>query len=950
MKYFKYILLIIFFNSYLFGLSNNLLQQTKKIDFTDTEQLWLKEHPKIKFATMSYWEVDNNGNNIHYKFIELLSKYSGINIIPIMFNKWENGYIEAKKENNIDGILGLKWSEQREKNDFFFTKPYDFTPYYIITNDKRINSIDDIKTQIIYIKKDSILKEFIKKTIPNIKIIELNDIKDIYNTLVKTQESAVAFIFDIDYKKIKQENLKVVETTYDKYGEISLGIPKENKILFSIITKVLNSIPNKELLSVRDKNKLTFSKEETKWLNKNLTIKYGFDPNYKPLEYKDDIFNHLGIIADIFELIKSKVNLNLVSVAAPSNKEVFEFLKDKKIDMISAVGKTKDNKKYLKFSKNNLYSTPYVFVAKKDLDLNDGFNSILDKKVATIAYHSVVDLLKEFTPTTNLILKDNIKDLFKGLVDDTIDVVVLDAITAQYYIDLLALNEKDISIVYKTIFNLDLKIAFAKDAPKELISILDKILQTISSKQINDIVHKWTSIKVKEKTDWLFILKIAIVIIILIGLLFLNNKKLKSLVEAKTADIVKQKNELENLLRSFDKNVISSKTDLKGNITDISLAFCKLSGYKANELIGKPHSILGDPSMPKDIFIQVWRSLQNEMPIIEEIRNLKKDKTPYWLEVRFSPDYNTQGNLIGYSSIAQDITSKKEVEELSKNLEKKVIERTHDLHEAKNTVEKMLKDTKDSIEYASLIQHALIPNQALFEDLFEDFFTFWRPKDIVGGDIYLFERLNENESILMVIDCTGHGVPGAFVTMLVKAIERQVIAILNSKEVSVISPAWILEYFNKTIKNLLNQEDEHSISNSNAGFDGGILYYNKKDKIIKYAGAETPLFIIQDGKSTVLKTDRHSVGYKKSDKNYKYKEHIIDVSIPTKLYITTDGYIDQKGGTKGFPYGKKKFLKSLEENLDLNMQQQKELLIKIMKEYQGDYFTVDDNTVIGLEI
>ncbi len=275
--------------------------------------------------------------------------------------------------------------------------------------------------------------------------------------------------------------------------------------------------------------------------------------------------------------------------------------------------------------------------------------------------------------------------------------------------------------------------------------------------------------------------------------------------------------------------------------------------------------------------------------------------------------------------------------------------RTSELEQAKHEVEAIHKQTRDSIEYASHIQQAIVPSDEQFQNYFSSFFTYWKPRDIVGGDIYLFEELrNEDECLLMAIDCTGHGVPGAFVTMLVKAIERQVVSkIINDDSVDV-SPAWILSYFNKKMKTLLKQDNADSISN--AGFDGGILYFNKKEKIVKYAGAETPLFIVQDDEMRIIKTDRHSVGYKKSDINHEYKEYTIDVSKPTKLYISSDGYLDQKGGNKGFPYGKKRFQQSLKDNSKMSMLDQKEMLIEKMAVYQGDYSTIDDSTIIGMEI
>jgi serine phosphatase RsbU (regulator of sigma subunit) len=258
------------------------------------------------------------------------------------------------------------------------------------------------------------------------------------------------------------------------------------------------------------------------------------------------------------------------------------------------------------------------------------------------------------------------------------------------------------------------------------------------------------------------------------------------------------------------------------------------------------------------------------------------------------------------------------------------------------------KQMKDSIEYASLIQHALIPSNDLFRKYFSDYLTIWHPKDIVGGDIYLFEELrDDNECILMVIDCTGHGVPGAFVTMLVKAIERQIVSnIKNSNEI--VSPAKILSIFNKSMKHLLKQEDEYSISN--AGFDGGILYYNKKERIIKFAGAQIPLFYEYQGEIKIIKGDRQSIGYKKSDANFEFNEFTVEVKEGMQFYITTDGYLDQNGGEKDFPFGKKRFAKIIKENYKLPFADQQEVFLYEMMNYQGNNDRNDDMAIVGIKI
>jgi len=270
-----------------------------------------------------------------------------------------------------------------------------------------------------------------------------------------------------------------------------------------------------------------------------------------------------------------------------------------------------------------------------------------------------------------------------------------------------------------------------------------------------------------------------------------------------------------------------------------------------------------------------------------------------------------------------------------------------------NKIQEVYKHTKESIQYAALIQSAILPEYNLFSNYFKDFFALWYPKDTVGGDIYLFHELrHEDECLLMFIDCTGHGVPGAFVTMLVKAVETQIITEIMTNPAMDISPAWIMSYFNKSLKKLLNQETKDSILN--VGWDGGIIYYNRKKQILKFAGAETPLFYIDENKEfQTIKGNRYSVGYKKCDVNYKYKEAILNVQEGMKFYCTTDGYLDQNGGEKDFPFGKKRFGNIIKEWHEEPMAEQQEVFLMEMANYEDmveNNNRNDDMTVIAFEI
>jgi len=278
----------------------------------------------------------------------------------------------------------------------------------------------------------------------------------------------------------------------------------------------------------------------------------------------------------------------------------------------------------------------------------------------------------------------------------------------------------------------------------------------------------------------------------------------------------------------------------------------------------------------------------------------------------------------------------RQLKELNEHLEEKVQQRTKELA-------LINKKMQDNIKYASLIQNAILPHQKEFTSFFKDAAIIWEPKDTVGGDIYFFTQLNEEEAFLFVIDCTGHGVSGAFVTMLLKAIEKQLLTLLKHK---ILSPAEILTYFNNTFKKVLIQEN----SDANVGFDAGILYINKTTKELRFAGANIALYYLQEQQLHTLKANRHSIGYNTSKKDYTFQEHHLSFQEGMQFYITTDGFIDQNGGEKGFPFGKKRFFELLCTNAKHPLHTQKILFLEALAQYQGDEDRNDDITLIALQI
>ena len=416
-------------------------------------------------------------------------------------------------------------------------------------------------------------------------------------------------------------------------------------------------------------------------------------------------------------------------------------------------------------------------------------------------------------------------------------------------------------------------------------------------------------------------------------------KRILHNLDVRAQQLYKQK----NINRIISENVIMAELDIDCNISYVTDAFCEISCYDRDELLSKNYKFLfNNDEQLEDMLetiskLEIWEG---------EVEALSKCDMHYHLQVKITPSYDHKHKHIGYVAIMKDIAMQKVIEKLNASLEEKVIE-------ANEALAQTLKHTRESIEYAALIQSSLIPDNKLFRKYFKEYFVIWHPKDTVGGDIYLFNELrNDDECLVFCIDCTGHGVPGAFVTMLVKAVEAQLMAeIFNNPDMQ-ISTSWVLSYFNKRLKKLLKQDGLNSISN--VGFDGSVIYFNKKDMILKFSGAESPFFYRKpDGEIVTVKGTRKSVGYKQVPEDFEYKEEIIKVEEGTKVYLTTDGYLDQNGGEKGFPFGKKRFLKIIEDFGAESMADQQEMFMYEMDSYENmieNNERNDDVTVIGFTI
>jgi serine phosphatase RsbU (regulator of sigma subunit) len=256
----------------------------------------------------------------------------------------------------------------------------------------------------------------------------------------------------------------------------------------------------------------------------------------------------------------------------------------------------------------------------------------------------------------------------------------------------------------------------------------------------------------------------------------------------------------------------------------------------------------------------------------------------------------------------------------------------------KSIVEEKQREITDSISYALRIQNALLPPQKLVKQYLKNSFILYKPKDIVAGDFYWMELIND-KILFAACDCTGHGVPGAMVSIVChNALNRAV------REFGLSEPAAILDKTTEiVIENFAKSEE-----NIKDGMDISLCAYNIKTNQLEWSGANNSLWIIQNGHLLETKADKQPIGV--NENNKPFTNHLFTLNTGDTIYLFTDGFADQFGGEKGKKFMSKNLRELLAVNAHLPMQEQKKLLDKAFTEWIGNIEQIDDVTLIGVRV
>jgi serine phosphatase RsbU (regulator of sigma subunit)/HAMP domain-containing protein len=291
-----------------------------------------------------------------------------------------------------------------------------------------------------------------------------------------------------------------------------------------------------------------------------------------------------------------------------------------------------------------------------------------------------------------------------------------------------------------------------------------------------------------------------------------------------------------------------------------------------------------------------------------------------------------------------EMVLEKKVFERTKQIEeqnKELVRQTEKIEKQNKRVVELYKDVTDSIRYAKRLQESILPPEKFIRSIFPESFVFYKPKDIVSGDLYFFKTV-ESKTVFAAIDCTGHGVPGAFMSLV--SYNSLSLAI---RDIQHLNASLILNELNKIATTAINNQQEDAAMRDS--MDISLCVFDHNTLELQYSGAYNPICIIRDKETHIIKGDKISIGSAGSI-NKEYKNHVVQLLKNDFVYLFSDGYIDQFGGQKGKKLMLNSFKTLLLEAHTMPSHEQADFFNSNLFKWRDGREQVDDILVLGIKV
>ena len=566
------------------------------------------------------------------------------------------------ENNQLDILPNIAISDERKKTiDFTNYSLVNFQISLGVNKQSDIKSLSDLKNKKVSVVENFFLEDILKKEYPSIILYKTKNTEEAIEAVASNKADAVIHnLSTIEYwiNKNWLSNLKTIVLKDDNIQTIvplHLGVKKDNLVLKSILEKANQNISEKDTRNLVDKwlknsfyEEIKLSQIEHDYLSKNKTINYCVNSNFMPIERINNN-SVLGITSDYINIFKEKLNINFNQIEIESTKDGLNKLLTKECDLVTFVQNSDNTNKLVNLSNSHL-SFPFVLVTKIDKTFISSLNSLNGKRIAYVDDTYKEILIKAY-PQIEFVKVDSLKQGLKKVKNDEFFGLVEILPVVGHEIQKDFSNTLKIS---KEIFNnLPFSMATSKDNII-LNDILNKLFSSISNENKDSINNNWISVNYEKMVDYEKVLIAGMVFLLIIFIISLKNRQINNI-----------NSQMKKYIKIVDENVLTSSTDLDGNITYASEAFCEISGYTKDELIGQNHRIIRHSDMKESTYKELWETITSGKTWKGEIKNKKKNGDYYWVKASISPVFDNKEEIISYTAVREDITDKKIIEEIS---------------------------------------------------------------------------------------------------------------------------------------------------------------------------------------------------------------------------------------------------------------------------------------------
>jgi len=801
-----------------------------------------------------------------------------------------------------------------------------------------LNDLADQKVGVIY---GGYAADFLHENWKDVRVIEFEAIEEL---IIAASERKIRAFMD-ETPSILSLLIQLGKSGEFKYlkeplysRKIFAGVRKGEKELLNKIETGIEAISHEEFTEIEKRwipdqdaryfgsvvRDIKLTPSEEAWIKEHTPLRVGVGTSWAPFQYVEN-GEFKGMAADYIRILNERLGLSMEVVKGISWSEVLEKGKKREIDVFACVTETPERRTFMSFTHAYL-SSPTVIITQKDAPFVGRLQDLYGKKVAIVKNLATYPQIKKNHPAIIPYFVNTPPETLEAVSMGRADASIENLMVASYMIQKKGLANLKVAAPSE-LENTDLCFGVRNDWTP-LVNILNKGIDSITNEEHNAIRQKWVAVRYEYGIDteylWKVGLQIGGVVIFILAMVFFWNIQIR-----------RREERFRGLTEHGTDITLAFKKE--GTIVYQSPSHKALLGYDQNELIGKSAYDLFHEA-DKSRWEKVMDSLLHKETVLSFIHRLrhKDGDFPYFESNCINLLDNKALKAIVIN--ARDITERKAAEEALQESNKKIM---------------------DSIQYAKKIQSSLLPDMDMIKLHLPENFFIWMPRDIVGGDIFFAEYISSEKKrgmVIAVIDCTGHGVPGAFMTMIASSGLRRII-----KDEGCHDPAEILKRLNFFVKTTLQQDTEHARSDD--GLDAAVCFI-EEDRLsssdssplnhpchLIFSGSRLPLYYVQNDDLHFIKGDRQSIGYKRSDLNFNFTSHLIQIKDETAFYIATDGFTDQLGGEeKRIPFGKKR-LKVLLNNIWREpFEKQHEILLEHLKEYQGDHERQDDVTLFGFRL